>query len=79
MQYISKLATSQSKKPRSPFPKYEVMYPVDAHMQTVKISSVQKIVRYMSEFTALYGPCEQINTFPSTHICLLLNCLRLHI
>jgi hypothetical protein len=39
MQYITKLATLQSQKSQSPFPQntYKVMYPVDAHVWTVKI------------------------------------------
>ncbi len=69
MYYITKLATSQSQKPQSPqTPKCKEMYPVDERMWTIIIPHKQNIVaRYLSEFTALYGPCEQINTFPSTH------------
>ncbi len=47
MQYITKLSisTSQSQKHRSPLPpEYKVMYPVDAHVRTVKIPPVHKIV-----------------------------------
>ncbi len=45
MQYISKLAMSQSQKPQSPLPqKYKVMYPVDARVQTVKIPPEHKKV-----------------------------------
>ncbi len=32
-----------------------------------KLYKLWKCARSLSEFTALWGPCEQINTFPSTH------------
>ncbi len=55
MQYITKLATSQSQKPRFPplpQPKYNVMcYPVDAPVRTVKNSSCTQnsVARSLSE------------------------------
>jgi hypothetical protein len=45
MQYITKLEKSQSQKPRSPLlQNINVMYFVDARVQTVKIPPVHKIV-----------------------------------
>jgi hypothetical protein len=45
LQYITKLAMAQSQKtPVPPPPKYKVMYPEDATVRSVKISSVHKIV-----------------------------------
>ncbi len=45
MQYITKLATSQSQTPPiSPPPNYNIMYPKDAPLRKIKISSVHKIL-----------------------------------
>jgi hypothetical protein len=58
MQYITKLSisTSQSQKQRSPLPpKYKVMYPLDAHVRTVKIPAVHKIV--------LRGICQNLQPY----------------
>ncbi len=52
------------------------VYPEDASERTVKIPPVHKIV--VRVLCDSLQPCEQIGTFPSTHICLLLNCSSLH-
>ena len=44
MQYITKLAMLQSRKPRSSPPNYKIIYPKDALVRTVKVSYVHKIV-----------------------------------
>ncbi len=58
MQYITKLAMSQSQKSETSVPdppKYNIMYPVDARVQTVKIPPVQKIV--------LRGICQNLQPY----------------
>ncbi len=41
------------------------MYPEDTSVRSVKFSPAHKnsVARSLSKFTALYGSCEQINTF----------------
>ncbi len=53
MQYITKQAMSVTKSgtPVPPPPNYNIMYPIDAPVRTVKISPVYK--------TLLTGPCAE--------------------
>jgi hypothetical protein len=58
MQYITKLAKSQSQKPRSPLTQYmyNVMYPVGARVRTVK--NLLKI--YPAHKIVLRGLCHNL-------------------
>jgi hypothetical protein len=57
MQYITELASSNVTKSETPVPlppKYNVMYPVDAPVRTVKNSfcTQNSVARHLSEYTA---------------------------
>jgi hypothetical protein len=55
LQYITKLALSKDRNHGSPPPKYKVMYPEDASVRSVKISTACKIV--------LQGLCQNLQPY----------------
>jgi hypothetical protein len=79
--YITKLATPQSQKPRSPPPpNYNLMYPKDAPVRPGKISSVHKMLLTCpwAECTVLKVP---VNIYLYFHllICVCLKTIQVYI